>query len=144
MCVCTRVCVCVCVCVCICVNNYEKNAWIYQPQDATQCQFLRSFTGLNSEFAFSQTGYLTRAKEPNLPDYLTVSEERIIWIMPFPRVFALCEMQTASLRIWTCVTLFISYHHTVAYPYLWKCRTAYLMIENIKPGEILPYLTFLI
>ena len=29
--------------------------------------------------------------------------------MPFPRVLALCEMQTDSTRIWTWVTVFISY-----------------------------------
>ena len=37
----------------------------YQAQDVTQGQhFIRSFTGLNSEFSFSYTGYHTKDKEP--------------------------------------------------------------------------------
>ena len=35
--------------------------------------------------------------------------------IPFPRVIVLCEMQSVSSRIWTCVTMSISYddnHYT--------------------------------
>ena len=49
---------------------------------------------------------LTEAEEPNL-HYLPIAGGRRGFI-PFPRVFVLCEMQSASSRIWTRVAAFIS------------------------------------
>ena len=40
--------------------------------------FKRSLTGLNSEFSFSKTICLTKAKEPRLPYYLPIAGGRII------------------------------------------------------------------
>ena len=78
-------------------------------QDATQSQFfMRSLTGLNSEFSFSLTVCLTKVKEPSLPYYLRIAGGRIIGFIPFPKVLALCEMQTVSSRIWTQVAVSIS------------------------------------
>ena len=81
----------------------------------TRSIFKRSLTGFNSEFSFSWTSCLTKAKEPSLPDYLPISKGRIIGFIPFPRVLVLCEMQSVSSRIWTRVAAFISYddnHYT--------------------------------
>ena len=85
-------------------------------QDMTQGQFFkRSLTGFNSEFSFSLTICLTKAEEPSLPYYLPIDGGRIIGFIPFPRVLVLCEMQSVSSRIYTRVTVSISYddnHYT--------------------------------
>ena len=47
--------------------------------------------------------------------YLPIAGGRIIGFIPFPRVLVLCEMQSASSRIWTRVAVSISYddnHYT--------------------------------
>ena len=67
--------------------------------------FKRSWTGLNSEFSFSWTSCLTKAEEPSLPYYLPIGGGRIIRFIPFPRVLVLCEMQSLSSWIWTCVAM---------------------------------------
>ena len=67
--------------------------------------FLKSW-----HFAYS----FTRAEEPSLPGYLPIAGERIRGFIPFPKAL-LCEMQSASFRIWTRVTMSISYddnHYT--------------------------------
>ena len=81
----------------------------------TRSIFKRSLTGLNSEFSFSKTSCLTKVEEPSLPYYLSIAGGRIIGFLPFPRVLVLCEMQSVSSRIWTHVTVSISYddnHYT--------------------------------
>ena len=65
----------------------------------TRLIFKQSLTGFNSEFSFSLSGYLTKSQEPSLPYYLPVAGGRIIGFIPFPRVLALCEMQSASSKI---------------------------------------------
>ena len=75
----------------------------------TRSIFKQSLTGLNSEFSFSYTSYLTKAEEPSLPYYLPIVGGRIIGFIPFPRVLVLCEMQSVSSRIWTRVAVSISY-----------------------------------
>ena len=74
--------------------------------------FMRS---LNSEFSFSLTSCLTMSEGPSLPCYLPIAWGRISGFIPFTRVLVLCEMQSASSRIWTCVAVSISYddnHYT--------------------------------
>ena len=82
----------------------------------TQGQFFkRSLTGLNSQFSFSWTSYLTKAEKHSLSYYLPIAGGRIIGFIPFPRVLVLCEMQWVSSRIWTRVAVSISYddnHYT--------------------------------
>ena len=81
----------------------------------TSSIFKRSLTGLNSEFSFSLTSYLTKAEELCLSYYLPIAGGRIIGFIPFPRVLVLCEMQSVSSRIWTLVAMSISYddnHYT--------------------------------
>ena len=78
--------------------------------------FKRSLTGLNSEFSFSLASCLTKTEEPSLPYYLPIAGGRIIGFILLPRVLVLCEMQSASSRIWTRVAVSISYddnHYTM-------------------------------
>ena len=62
-----------------------------------------------SQFSFFLTGYPTKFKEPSLLNYLPIAGGRILCFMPFPRVFALREMQTASTKIWTRVAISTPY-----------------------------------
>ena len=94
-------------CLFVCTLSYLPTPPI--GQDMTQGQFFkRSLTGLNSEFSFSETSYLTKVEEPSLPYYLPIDGGRIIGFITFPRVLVLCEMQSVSSRIWTRVTVSIS------------------------------------
>ena len=68
----------------------------------------RSLTGLNSEFSFSSTGYLTKPKDLRLPYYLPITGGRIIGFITYPRVLVLCEKQSVSSRVCTHVTVSIS------------------------------------
>ena len=76
----------------------------------TSSIFKRSLTDLNSEFSFSKTSCLTKAEEPSLSNYLPIAGGRIIGFIPFSRVLVLCEMQSISSRIWTRVSVSISYN----------------------------------
>ena len=75
----------------------------------TRSIFMRSLTGLNSEFSFSKTFFLAEAEEPSLSYYLPIAGGRLIGFIPFPRVLVLCEMQSVSSRIGTGVAVSISY-----------------------------------
>ena len=82
----------------------------------TRSIFKRSLTGLNSKFSFSWTSYFIKAEELSLHYNLLRAEGRIIGFIPFPRVLALCEMQSVSSTIWTRVAVSISYddnHYTM-------------------------------
>ena len=88
----------------------------------TRAIFKCSLTGMNSEFTFSLTSCLTKAEELSLPYYLPIAGGRIIGFIPFPRVLVLCEMQPATSRIWTHITMFISYddnHYTMGIYWLY-------------------------
>ena len=94
----------------------KLNTYIYiyltplHEQDMTQGQvFKQNLTGFISEFSFSESGYHTKIKEPNLPYYLPIAGGRIVGFIPFLRVLALREKPTASFRIWTLFTMSISY-----------------------------------
>ena len=93
-------------------DRLDRNQYLLNPSARavydTRSNFKRSLTGLNSEFSFSKTSCFTKAEEHSLP-------WRIIGVMPFPRVLVVCEMQSVSPRIWTRVTVSISYddnHYT--------------------------------
>ena len=95
--------------------------------------FKRSLAGLNSEFSFSQTSWLTKAEELSLPYYLPIAGGRIIGFIPFPRVLVLCEMQSVSTRIWTRVAVSISYddyHYTTALD-----KLQWLLCYETKPNQ---------
>ena len=93
--------------------------------------FKRSLTGLNSEFSFSLTSCLTKAKEPSLSYYLPIAGRRMIGFIPFPRVLVLCEMQSVWSRIWTRVAVIISYddnHYTTGWLFYGKsCFYLYII-----------------
>ena len=81
----------------------------------TRSIFKRSLTGLNSEFSFSWTSFLTKAEELSLPYYLPIAGRGVIGFIPFPGVLVLCEMQSVSSRIRTRVAVSLSYddnHYT--------------------------------
>ena len=75
----------------------------------TRSIFKWSLTSLTLEFSFSETGCLTKAKEPSLPNYLPKAGGRIIGFILFPIIVVLCEMQSASSRIWTHLAASIFY-----------------------------------
>ena len=112
-------------------------------QDMTRGQFLKwSLTGLNSEFSFSETSCLAKAKEPSLPYYLLIAGRRIIGFIPLPRVLVLCEMQSAPSRIWNRIAVSISYddnHYTTGtsnlYIYIWD-------VELDNPQRLTCYKTY--
>ena len=120
---------------------------IYQNPSAragydTRSIFKRSLTGLNSEFSFSLTSCLTKAEELSLPYYLPIAGGRIIGFIPFPRVLVLCEMQSASSRIWTRVAVSISYdenHYTTGT--IWKVMDLTLPQAVSIGCSLLPYQT---
>ena len=66
------------------------------PSARPRCNTRSILTGLNSEFSFSQTGCLTKAKEPSLPYYLPIVVERRIGFMPFLRVSILVVSEMLS------------------------------------------------
>ena len=74
-------------------------------------------TGLKWEFFFSETTCHTEAKEPTMPYYLLITEERIVGFIHFPRILVLCEMQTSWSRVWTQAAGSTSYddnHYTTS------------------------------
>ena len=77
--------------------------YIYQPLRTSRMRYKdnlkQNLTGLNSEFSF-YIHYNTKVKECSLPYYLLIAERRAVRFIPFPRVLALSEMQTASPGIW--------------------------------------------
>ena len=72
---------------------------------------MQSLTISNSEFPFSypRPVAIPRLKSPVWPTILPIAGGKIVGFIPFPRVLMLCEMQTASSRIWTHFTESISY-----------------------------------
>ena len=81
----------------------------------TRSIFKQSLTDFNSELSFSYTSCWTKSEEPSLSYYLPIAGGRIIWLISSSRVLGLCEMQSISSRIWTCVAVSISYddnHYT--------------------------------
>ena len=75
----------------------------------TRSIFKRSLTGFEFRVSFSKTSCLIKAEEPSLSYHISITGERIIGFIPFPRVLVLCEMQSASARIWIRVAVSISY-----------------------------------
>ena len=66
---------------------------------------------MNLEFSFSYTSYQIKVKEPSLPYYSSIAGGKIVRFIPFPKVFALCEIQTVSYKIWTQIAICISPQH---------------------------------
>ena len=64
---------------------------------------------MNSKFSLSKTGRYTRVKEYILLYYLSIAGVKVRGFIPFPSILALCEMQAAPFKIWTQVTVSLSY-----------------------------------
>ncbi len=96
-------------------NEYKRlcTYYVHIPLSLVECDaksvFKQSTTGMNSEFFF-YTGCLTKAKEPNLPNYFFMAGERTNGFMSFPRVLSWSEMQIALSRIGTWLANSISYN----------------------------------
>ena len=88
--------------------------------------------------SYLKTTTLTKNEEPSLPYYLLLAGGRIIGFIPFPRVLVLCEMQSATSRIWTCVTVSISYddnHYTMGSSY----KNIKLLATLVKADPKVPF-----
>ena len=85
-------------------------------QDMTQGQFLSGvYQVWIQSFPSPRLVASPRLKNLVCPTILPIAGGRIIGFIPFPRVSVLCEMQSASSRIWTRVAVSISYddnHYT--------------------------------
>ena len=89
------------------MNSFALCEWqplcIYKPLPwkgyNTRSIFMQRLTGLNSEFSFSEISCHFLIYEPTTPNYLPIARGTIVGFIPFPRVLALCEMQTALSRI---------------------------------------------
>ena len=78
--------------------------------------FKWSFTDFNSVFSFSYTGCHTKVEELSQLNYLLKTGGKIIGFILFSRVPAIWEIQTASFRVWICITVSIFYdsnHYTM-------------------------------
>ena len=70
----------------------------------------------------------TKVKERSLSYYLPIPGGKIVGYIPFPRLVTHYKMQTALSRIWTRITVSISYddnHHTTStskYKLLWNAH----------------------
>ena len=65
-----------------------------------------SSSTIDFEFSFPHD----KIKEPSLPYYLSIVGGTIVGYIHFPRLLALCWMQTASSRFWTWVAEFTFFH----------------------------------
>ena len=78
--------------------------YIYIPNPSTHAEndtrsiFKWSLKGLILMFSFSQTRCYTKVKDYSLPYYFSITGNRKLGFILFPRVLELCEMQTALSR----------------------------------------------
>ena len=88
--------------------------YVYLPNPSAQARcdtrsiFNKSLTGLNSDFSLYLTVWHIKVKEFYLLGHLLTAGGRIVGCIPLPTVLALCEIQTASISIWTLVAVSIS------------------------------------
>ena len=76
----------------------------------TRSIFKCSLTNLNSDFSFSQIGCQTKVKKLSLFYSLSIAGREIVGWISFPRLLQLCEMQTATSKIWTWTNMSIFYN----------------------------------
>ena len=82
---------------------YKLTQPLHHEQNVTNLVFKQSLTALNLKLSLSETGCHTKVKELSL-SYLSIAGGKTVKCIPFPSVLALCELQTASSRVWTLVT----------------------------------------
>ena len=88
---------------------------MFLPNPSATCRmwhkvsFNQRKAALNSEFSFSLTGFLTKAKVSSLPYYFYIDGGRTDFLCFFLRTLACSGIQTAPFRIWSPVTNLLSY-----------------------------------
>ena len=82
-------------------------------QDMKQNQIgKRSKGGLNSEFSFSETGYLIKATEHNMPYYLPIARGRTDGFIPFPRG----KQPRSGFELWSSILIPMKVNVTLNMP----------------------------
>ena len=108
----------------------SPNLYSYLPtpplgQDMTQGQFLSGVLQVwIQSFLSPRLVASPRLKNLVCPTILPVAGGRIIGFIPFPRILVQCEMRSISSRIWTRVTVSISYddnHYTTGTKLILPC-----------------------
>ena len=85
--------------------------------------FKRTFPHENLEFSFSYTGWHNKFKDPSETSYLLLASRRIFGFIVFPSLLSLCEIQTASFRIWTrVITIWVRMCIGVVHVYVYACK----------------------
>ena len=108
--------------------SFSKFVYVFTNPSArvgsdTKSIFNRSLTGLIKSFLLDRRH--SKIKELSLTNYFPIAAGRIVRVIPFPRVFLLCEKKTVSSRIWTRITVFIFYvdnHYTTSTCKFTYCR----------------------
>ena len=97
--------------------------------------FKRILAGFKTEFSFSLTSFVTKAKETSHPYYLPKQWdwERMIGFIPFSRVLQLYQMQSDLSRNWTLVAASISYDNN----YYTSCTSIILFFFKLNKIIIL-------
>ena len=82
----------------------------FLPQTGSNAKsvFKESTTVLNSKFLFFLTSRHNKIEEMSLPCCVRIVGGENYWIHTFSRILVWLEIQTASSKIWTCVTRSIS------------------------------------
>ena len=105
-----RVCARARVCVCVCAQSLSLIKIWYM------INFWAKFNKLEFRvFLLLESSYHT--KEPSLSDYSTIAGGRVVGFIPFPKIPAACNIQTATFRIWIQVTdsiLHANNHYTTS------------------------------
>ena len=108
----------------------------------TRSIFKRSLKGLILEFFSPRLVASPRLKNPVCPTILLIAGGRIIRVLLFPRVLLLCEMHSVSSRIWTHVTVSISYddnHYTTGTSILFVCTySLFYLTHRYDPIKCTP------
>ena len=80
-------------------------------------------------FSFSETDYHTKVKKPSRPNYLPLGV--------FPK--SISDMQTTTSRIWTRVTMFISYefnHYTTSAFIMCGCGCVFPFLQTRQDVQL--------
>ena len=114
------------------IFNYPSTWEGYDPRSI----FKWSLIGLNSELSFSLNSEFSfpKIEETSLFCYLPLAGGRITGFMHFLR---LCELQTVLSRIWTWVTMSISFdyiHYTLIASSCWHnmLTNFFILLKNIS------------
>ena len=74
------------------------------------------------------TSCYTKLKTFCMSNYFNLGDESLIEYIPFPNVLVLCEMPTASSRIWTWVDVSSSHEDNYYIIYIYICEEVFWVI----------------